>query len=556
MNAERLLAHYEKIADAPDAIPRLRRFVLDLAVRGKLVPQDQNDEPAQSRMRASSSADGPFGLPFSWVWVNVGSVADTRLGKMLDKVKNKGIPRPYLRNINVRWFDFDLSDLLQMLFEEEELTELALRAGDVMICEGGEPGRAAVWDQRADNVYFQKAIHRVRFNPIVDPAFFVKALRASADDGRLAEYFTGTGIKHFTGKSLNTYLFPLPPLTEQHRIVAKVDELMALCDRLEAARAEREATRDRLTAASLARLSATDPDTFSGDARFALDALPALTARPDQIKQLRQTILNLAVRGKLVPRDPNDESASVQIARVADAKSVGKGRKGARAKGLPNNADRSDESLPTGWTSVRLDDLAISMHYGTSIKCGYDADQTPVLRIPNVSSGRVVLDDLKYGPLSDRDREALTLEAGDLLMIRSNGSLDIVGRSAVVTPEAEGMAFAGYLVRLHTLKDQTDTRYIWLALNSGSVREQIEHPIRSAVGLKNVNLTEFGNLSFWLPPLAEQHRIVAKVDELMALCDRLEASLTTADETRRRLLESLLAEALAPDEERELEAAE
>ena len=105
--------------------------------------------------------------------------------------------------------------------------------------------------------------------------------------------------------------FPIPPLAEQHRIVAKVDELMALCDRLEAARAEREATRDRLTAASLARLTAPDPDppTFADHASFALDALPALTTRPDQIKQLRQTILNLAVRGKLVQQDPNDEQA-------------------------------------------------------------------------------------------------------------------------------------------------------------------------------------------------------------------------------------------------------
>ena len=113
--------------------------------------------------------------------------------------------------------------------------------------------------------------------------------------------------------------FPLPPLAEQHRIVAKVDELMALCDRLEAARAEREATRDRLAAASLARLNAPDPDTFHDDARFALDALPALTTRPDQIKQLRQTILNLAVRGKLVPQDPNDEPASELLKRIANA---------------------------------------------------------------------------------------------------------------------------------------------------------------------------------------------------------------------------------------------
>ena len=121
------------------------------------------------------------------------------------------------------------------------------------------------------------------------------------------------------GISLNLR-FPLPPLAEQHRIVAKVDELMALCDRLEAARAEREATRDRLTTASLSRLNTPDPDavTFADDARFALRNLPALTARPDQIKQLRQTILNLAVRGKLVPQDPNDEPASELLKRIAD----------------------------------------------------------------------------------------------------------------------------------------------------------------------------------------------------------------------------------------------
>ena len=104
--------------------------------------------------------------------------------------------------------------------------------------------------------------------------------------------------------------FPLPPITEQHRIVAKVDELMALCDRLETAQAEREATRDRLAAACLARLNEPDPETFRDDARFALNNLAALTTRSDQISQLRQMILNLAVRGKLVRQDPKDEPAS------------------------------------------------------------------------------------------------------------------------------------------------------------------------------------------------------------------------------------------------------
>lgn len=249
MNARRLLEHFERIVEAPDAVPRLRRFIRDLAVRGKLVEQDPMDEPALNRLRKRSarveSGDEPFDIPGSWTWARVADVAECRLGKMLDKAKNKGTPRRYLRNINVRWFDFDLSNVMEMRFEDSELTEFGLRHGDVLICEGGEPGRAAVWDEREADIYFQKAIHRIRFSNRVDPHFFVIVLRVSADSGDLTTYFTGVGIKHFTGKGLSVFQFPLPPLAEQHRIVAKVDELMALCDRLEAAQAERESLRRR-----------------------------------------------------------------------------------------------------------------------------------------------------------------------------------------------------------------------------------------------------------------------------------------------------------------------
>lgn len=220
-----------------DQVGLLRQTILSLAVRGKLVRQDQSTAPvgvllAERGMSMSDSRQ--FEIPPTWAWVRVGAVSESRLGKMLDRSRNTGTPRRYLRNVNVRWFDFDLSDLLEMRFEDSELPEFALRSGDVLICEGGEPGRAAVWDGREDDIYFQKAIHRVRFSDFVVGQYFVGALRASADDGRLAEYFTGTTIKHFTGTALRTYVFPLPPLAEQRRIVAKVDELMALCDQLEA----------------------------------------------------------------------------------------------------------------------------------------------------------------------------------------------------------------------------------------------------------------------------------------------------------------------------------
>ena len=108
MNAERLLEHYERIADAPEAIARLRCFIRELATRGRLVPQEQYDRPTSAILkehRIAPSKSGPFGIPPSWAWVNLGAVAEARLGKMLDKAKNKGTPRRYLRNINVRWFD-------------------------------------------------------------------------------------------------------------------------------------------------------------------------------------------------------------------------------------------------------------------------------------------------------------------------------------------------------------------------------------------------------------------------------------------------------------------
>ena len=202
MTPERLLAYYDRIADAPDAILRLRQFVLELAVRGKLVAQDPRDEPvaiALRRNRLVGSPHGDFALPSSWLWVSVGAVADARLGKMLDQAKNRGRLQLYLWNINVRWFGFDLTDLLEMPFEDEQLKEFALRSGDVLICEGGEPGRSAVWRNALEDVYFQKAIHRVRFRDFVNSDYFVFAIRASANDGRLAASFTGTGIKHFTG---------------------------------------------------------------------------------------------------------------------------------------------------------------------------------------------------------------------------------------------------------------------------------------------------------------------------------------------------------------------
>ncbi|MGL6012048.1 MAG: restriction endonuclease subunit S, partial [Shewanella oncorhynchi] len=171
----------------------------------------------------------------SYPVVHLSQVADSRLGKMLDKAKNSGQLTPYLGNINVRWFAFNTADLQEIKIEERDVNELSLRKNDVLICEGGEPGRCAIWEHEGSNIIFQKALHRVR--PLPEKllsTWLVYSIKYAAESRRLDEYFTGTTIKHFTGRSLAKFELPLPPLPEQTEIVRRVETLFAFADRMEA----------------------------------------------------------------------------------------------------------------------------------------------------------------------------------------------------------------------------------------------------------------------------------------------------------------------------------
>jgi type I restriction enzyme S subunit len=162
----------------------------------------------------------------AWPRKMVSEIATHSLGKMLDKAKNRGEPKPYLRNLNVRWFEFDLSDVLEMRFLPDEAARYTATRGDVLICEGGYPGRAAIWDQE-DPVYFQKALHRVRFHEPERAKWFLYYLLSKDLDGTLKNYFNGAGIQHFTGEVLARFEVPLPPLSDQQRIVGILDEAFA-----------------------------------------------------------------------------------------------------------------------------------------------------------------------------------------------------------------------------------------------------------------------------------------------------------------------------------------
>lgn len=243
----------------------LRKSILTLAVQGKLVPQDPNDEPAEQTLYACgvdmkrwavASGEKRHPVPDSWSWIRFAGVGEQRLGKMLDAQKNRGKLKPYLRNTNVQWMRFNLNDLKNMRVEEREEDELRLKCGDLLICEGGEPGRCAIWRDEIPEMYFQKAIHRVRPCSAVMSEFLTLNLQIDCRNDVLARYFTGATIKHLTGRSLAAYPVPIPPLAEQRRIVAKVDALMALVDALETQIATARTTVTALLEAAVAELTA------------------------------------------------------------------------------------------------------------------------------------------------------------------------------------------------------------------------------------------------------------------------------------------------------------
>ena len=530
MNAERLLAHYEQIADAPDAIGRLRRFILDLAVRGKLVPQGPKDEPASEllnrialekrrlakagEIKAEKSLppvgdDADFDVPSNWRWTRLGVVTSyIQRGKSPKYATSDGTA--VVSQKCVQWVGLDLTVAKQVT--KESLAEYEsirfIRDSDLLWNSTGTGtiGRVIRVVQPPEKLVCDSHVTIVRCLT-VDPEYIRSWLRSDRVYGQVEDRAAGsTNQVELTAYMAINQVVPLPPLAEQHRIVAKVDELMALCDRLEAARAEREATRDRLAASSLARLNAPDPGTFQADARFVLNALPALTTRTDQIKQLRQTILNLAVRGKLVPGDEGELIKEIEL------ESLVKIVRGSspRPKGDPR-------------------------YYGG-----------PVPRL-------LIADITRDGKYVTPQIDNLTIAGAKLSRPMSKGSLvlAISGSYGVPAFLAVDACIHDGFIGFRDVSPIVDPQYLYLIMQFR--RPYFDDVVKDS-GLKNLTTEHLKRLTVPLYPIAVQRRIVAKVDELMALCDRLEASLTDTAATRRRLLDALLAEALEPAEVLELEA--
>lgn len=216
-------------------------------------------------------------LPDGWEEVRLKDVADTQLGKMLSKASKLGIgSRPYLRNQNVQWDRIDLGDVAEMDFTDDEFEKFALRPGDLLVTEGGEVGRAAIWKGEIDDCAFQKALHRVRPLDGLQADYFLHLFRCWATSRFFDPFVTGTTIKHLPQEKLRSLLVPLPPLPEQRRIVEYIEAAFSRVDALEA----------------------------------------AVQGLLERVKVFRQSVLTEAFAGRLVPQDPADEPASVLLERI------------------------------------------------------------------------------------------------------------------------------------------------------------------------------------------------------------------------------------------------
>jgi len=534
------------MAGAPNGIKKLRELILELAVRGKLVPQDPNDKPASELLnriaaekgmlspkvnesREASVFSGTFELPASWCWVSFGDIAQHNSGKTLDKGKNSGVPRDYITTSNLYWGRFELSSVRQMLIEEKDLARCTAFKNDLLICEGGEAGRAAVWDQERE-ICFQNHVHRARFFGEVNPHYAQRYFERLNYSGEIADYRKGVGISNMSSKALASIPVPLPPLAEQYRIVAKVDKLMALCDRLESQQTDAESAHAQLVQALLDSLTQTREaaDLIVSWQRLA-EHFHTLFTTEASIGKLKQTLLQLAVMGKLVPQDPNDVAPSLN-------------KFGAKAPTLVDEKI-APYSLPSQWRWMSLCDLleeGRDISYGV-IKLGTEPKQggVPTLRCSDVKPGFIDLSGVRTVAHNIEQDYARTRLHGGEIVINIRGTL---GGISVVDKKLAGYNVARE-VAVVPLNPELNAHYLAIAMQSNYFWQRINQQLRG-IAYKGLNLGALRLFPIPIPPLIEQHRIVAKIDQLIIFCDRLEARLTQARQLNEQLARALVEQAV------------
>ena len=556
-----LLSNLDVLATAPGGVARLRELILTLAVQGKLVPQDPNDEPAsellkkirteKDRLIAAgkikrdkplaeiTDEEKPFELPKGWEWSNLATIGiinprnDAPDETMASFVQMSSIPVAYSASHAVEprpWRDIK-SGFTQ--FAEGDV-------GVAKITPCFENGKSTVFQNLSNGIGAGTTeLHIVRPLGCIVPRYVLLFLKTPAFLLNGEAVMTGSaGQKRMPRNYFESTPFPLPPLAEQSRIVTRVEELLRLCDALEAKGQLEAAQHAQLVAILLGVLTNSDtPAQLAENWQRVASHFDLLIDRPQAVDALEQTILQLAVRGLLVPQDPQDEPASALLQKIRAEKDqlIAQG-KIKRDKPLPPIAD--DEQpfvLPPGWEWVRVGQVASRVQYGVTASADHSLATPKFVRITDIQDDKVNWHTVPgmQGAISNISDHYL--EAGDLLIARTGGT---IGKSFLVSNVPTNAVFASYLIRISPL-DGMDANYLKVFASSEHYWRQL-YAKSMGTGQPNVNGTALSELTLPLPPLAEQSRIVARVTELRQLCAELRARLLSSQSTQAQLAEALV----------------
>lgn len=478
----------------------LRASLLREAVTGRLVPQRAEEGSAETlygeiqqekaRLIAEkkikkekplppvTEEEQPFSIPSTWKWVRLPEIAQILLGKTLNKAKDSGTLHPYLCSINVTWQGIKLDTVKEALFTKVELEKYQLRPGDLLICEGGDIGRTAVWEKDIP-MYYQNALHRVRFFAGLSPYFFRAIMEYYKKIGLLEKFCKGVTIKHLVQSSLCSLVFPLPPLAEQKRIVDKLEELLPLVD----AYGEAE---QRLAAY---------------EARF-----------PDALKQ---SLLQEAVTGRLVPQREEEGSAETLYEEIRQEKArLVAEKKIKKTKPLPPVTEEEQPfPIPATWKWIRLGNCG-NWYSGTTpsrTRPDYYGGSIPWLKTGDLNDGLITNTSEKITELACKETSVHLNPAGAVLIAMYGATIGRLGLLSMESTTNQACCAC-------TTYSGVFNKFLFfflLAWRPNFIKQ-------GAGGAQpNISKEKIINTPFPLPPLAEQKRIVDKLEELLALAERI-----------------------------------
>ena len=539
-NASLLIEHFKDLLKTPQDVEKINAYILQLAVQGRLLPQDEQDEPAcklLERIRAEKESlvkqglikkekplppvslkEVPFEIPKSWVWTRLGEIMEFNYGKSLpEKKRLEGFIPVYGSNGLVGYHS----------------TPLVLNSC-IIIGRKGSSGAVNLSNNACwviDTAYYVSSLNNL------DEIFVFYMLKSLRLDQ------LGKGIKPGLNR-LEAYNIPipLPPLPEQKRIVAKVEELFELTAALGKKLQKAQKTSGQLSRSAYVNLAeAADRQALNKNWAFLKANFDLLSTQKEQIGHLRQTVLQLAVQGRLLPQNEQDEPAQILLERIRAEKErlIKEGRIKKENPLPPVSQKEVPFDIPKSWVWTRLGEITIKLGAGSTPKGGksvYKDSGIKFIRSQNVWNDGLKLDNVAFISKEINHKMINSVVRPKDILLNITGAS--IGRSSLVFDDFD-IGNVNQHVAIIRLLDPEIRYFTHLYMISSYVFNLIMQ-VQVGVSREGLSMMKLKNFPIPLPPLPEQKRIVAKVEELLALCNRLETKLEQSEQTRRHLLETLL----------------